>query len=214
MTLITHLYILMPVHPAAYSCSLIACQVSTADKGGGRTPSFPLSHQTLFSSYWIMLTLPYLSSPALSPGSGDERRVTAHHGRVLHEHAVRERLVRGELDHLQPEPRPQDLDVSLLLLHRLGQVHLRLAAPQRFFGQGHRDSPNDGVGVMTETCHQTSHVLRSLYLARSNLEKKNTLRDNSANEWERKILESADSIIPSLLICSLLVCWAFILYLQ
>lgn len=100
-----------------------------------------------------MPTLPYLSPPALCPGSGDERSVTAHHGRVLHEHAVRERLVRGELDHLQPEPRLQHLDVRLVLPLRLDHVDVRLDDPERVFGQGRGDSPNDGMGVMTKICH-------------------------------------------------------------
>ena len=127
-------------------------QQQAHNEGGGRPP-LRFHIKLWISAIEHTLSLSYLSPPALRPGSGDERRVAAHHGRVLHEHAVRERLVRGELDHLEPEPRPQDLDVRLMLPLRLGQVHLRRGAPERLRGQGRRDSPDDGVGVMTKACH-------------------------------------------------------------
>lgn len=108
-------------------------------------------------------TPPYLSSPALCPGSGDQRGVTARHRSVFHEHAVRKRLVRGELHHVQSEPRLQDVDVLPMVLPRPVQVHLCLGHPERTLGQGRGDSSDNSVGVVTKFCHQTSHVLLSLH---------------------------------------------------
>ncbi len=99
----------------------------------------------------------YLPPPALGSGSGDERRVAAHHRRVLHEHAVRQRLVRGQLQHLQPEPVLQNRHVFSMLLLRFEQVHLQTAGPQRVSGQRLRHRAHHGVRKAAKPRHQPSH---------------------------------------------------------
>ncbi len=99
----------------------------------------------------------YLPPPALGSGSGDERRVAAHHRRVLHEHAVRQRLVRGQLQHLQPEPVLQNRHVPSMLLLRFEQVHLQTAGPQRVSGQRLRHRAHHGVRKTAEPRHQPRH---------------------------------------------------------
>lgn len=72
--------------------------------------------------------------------SGDERRAVAHHGGVLHEDALRQGLVRRQLDHVQPQL-PQQPHVVLVL--PLGLLQLDLAARP----EGERDATHHGVSV-------------------------------------------------------------------
>lgn len=93
----------------------------------------------------------YLLPAAGRPGAGDEGRLLAHDGHVLHEHAVGQALVGGQLHHLQPQLAAQHAHVELVLALGASEIHLlALRAPQRVAAQGLGRSPHHGVGGPAE----------------------------------------------------------------
>lgn len=72
--------------------------VPTAPRQGSSTRTVPRPYRTA--------TVPYLLPAAGRARAGEQRRLLADYGRVLHEDAVGEALVSRQLQHLQPQLAP------------------------------------------------------------------------------------------------------------
>lgn len=106
----------------------------------------------------------YLFPSAGRPRAREEGCLLAHDSHVLHKDTVRQALVSGQLQHLQPQLGLQHADQELVLPLGAREVHLlALLSPQCVLAQRLGQSPHNSVGASPEArdaAAQPCHVAR------------------------------------------------------